>query len=90
MAYPISAVQPFCNDHPNTDPSDNDCLVLTEGDTWFTLGGIPTLNLLFSIRFKKVAMIHGCGSPDDTIKYTSQIYNHLFLKMAALKAQVTG
>lgn len=35
-------------------------------------------------------MIHGCGSPDDTVKYTSQIDNHLFLKMAALKAQVTG
>lgn len=26
----------------NTDPSLNDYLVLAEGDSWFTLGGIPT------------------------------------------------
>ncbi|MCU7931230.1 MAG: SGNH/GDSL hydrolase family protein [Candidatus Thiodiazotropha sp. (ex Codakia rugifera)] len=65
----------------NTDPSLNDYLVLAEGDSWFTLGGIPTSNLLFSLRFKKMTMILNCGSPGDTIKHVSDIENnHLLLK----------
>ena len=42
---------------PNNDPSLNKRLILAEGDSWFTIAGIPTSNLLYSFRFKKMTMI---------------------------------
>lgn len=64
---------------PNTDPSLNDRLILAEGDSWFTVAGIPTSNLLFSFRFKKMTMIVNCAQPGDTIKHMSEIEgNHNF------------
>lgn len=64
---------------PNTDPSVNKRLILAEGDSWFTIAGIPTSNLLFSMRFKKMTMIVNCAMPGDTIKHISEIEgNHAF------------
>lgn len=64
---------------PNTDPSVNKRLILAEGDSWFTIAGIPTSNLLFSFRFKKLTMIVNCAMPGDTIKHISEIEgNHNF------------
>jgi hypothetical protein len=42
--------------------------LLAEGDSWFTLGGLPTSNLLFSMKFDASAIIVNCGSPSDTIR----------------------
>ena len=64
---------------PNTDPNLNDRLILAEGDSWFTIAGIPTSNLLFSFRFHKMTMIVNCAKPGDTIKHISEIEgNHTF------------
>jgi lysophospholipase L1-like esterase len=64
---------------PNTDPSLNKRLILAEGDSWFTIAGIPTSNLLYSFRFKKMTMIVNCAMPGDTIKHMSEIEgNHVF------------
>ena len=67
---------------PNYDPSLNDYLILAEGDSWFTLAGIPTSNLLFSMRFKKMTMILNCGTPGDTIKHMSEITKNQVYKAA--------
>jgi lysophospholipase L1-like esterase len=64
---------------PNTDPSVNDKLILAEGDSWFTIAGIPTSNMLFSFRFRQMTMIVNCAMPGDTIKHMSEIEgNHNF------------
>jgi lysophospholipase L1-like esterase len=41
--------------------------LLAEGDSWFTISGIPPYNLLFELRFRKHTRIVNCGSPGDTI-----------------------
>lgn len=42
--------------------------ILSEGDSWFTLGAIPTSNLLFSMRFPRDTVIANCAYPGDTIR----------------------
>ena len=37
--------------------------LLAEGDSWFTLGGLPTSNLLFSLRFPAPAIVVNCAVP---------------------------
>ena len=49
---------------------------LSEGDSWFTMAGIPTSNLLFQMRFPVSTMIVNCAMPGDTIKHMSQITNN--------------
>ncbi len=46
---------------------------LAEGDSWFTMGAIPTSNILFQMRFPKSAMIVNCAMPGDTIKHMATI-----------------
>jgi lysophospholipase L1-like esterase len=47
--------------------------LLSEGDSWFTMAGIPTSNLLFEMRFPVSTRIVNCAMPGDTIKHLSQI-----------------
>jgi hypothetical protein len=47
--------------------------LLAEGDSWFTLGGLPTSNLLFSLRFAGPAIIASCAMPGDTIRHMAEI-----------------
>lgn len=46
---------------------------LSEGDSWFTMAGLPTSNLLFEMRFPVATRIVNCAMPGDTIKRISQI-----------------
>ena len=50
------------------DPDVYDYRVIAEGDSWFTLGGMPQAgNLLFNLRFPRPAAIVNCARPGDTI-----------------------
>ena len=72
--------------HPGVDPAFYKQFILAEGDSWFTLGGIPTSNLLWSMRFHQRTMIVNCGRPGDTIKHMSDIEgNHNFRQALADK-----
>ena len=53
---PWSSVQSGDSD---TDPNDGlyDKRILAEGDSWFTLGGIPTSNLLFNLKFNGFVVV---------------------------------
>jgi len=44
-----------------------------EGDSWFTIGAIPSSNLLYEIRLKKRAVILNLGYPGDTISNIAQL-----------------
>jgi lysophospholipase L1-like esterase len=61
---------------PSEDPALHDQLILAEGDSWFTLGGIPTSNLLFSLRFVKSTLVVSCAMPGDTIRHMSEVANN--------------
>ena len=46
---------------------------LAEGDSWFTIGAIPSSNLLYEMRLKKRAVILNLGYPGDTISNIAQL-----------------
>ncbi len=57
------------------DPDDPfyDWRLLAEGDSWFTMGAIPSSNLLFELRMKKNTVVLNLGYPGDTISHVSQL-----------------
>lgn len=55
---------------------------LAEGDSWFTVSGVPAYNLLFELRFHKQTRIVNCGVPGDTIKRIAQINRNRCLREA--------
>jgi len=67
---------------PGRNPGFYDSKILAEGDSWFTLGGLPTSNLLFSMRFHNSMMIANCGTPGDTIRRMSEISRNRAYKEA--------
>ncbi len=56
----------------NVDDSAYDWRFLAEGDSWFSIGAIPSSNLLYQLRLKRRAVILNLGYPGDTIGNVSQ------------------
>lgn len=54
---------------PERDPDSRmyQCRVLAEGDSWFTLGAVPSGNLLFHIQVTKPTALVSIAEPGDTI-----------------------
>lgn len=69
-------------DFDDAIPSFPDQKFLAEGDSWFTISGIPAFNLLFELRFQKHTLIVNCGFPGDTIKKMSTISRNRNLREA--------
>jgi lysophospholipase L1-like esterase len=57
----------------NPDDPDYAWRILAEGDSWFTIGAIPSSNLLYELRLKKRTVILNLGYPGDTIANVSQL-----------------
>ena len=57
------------------DPDDPDYAwrILAEGDSLFTIGAIPSSNLLYQLRLKKRTIVLNLGYPGDTIANVSQL-----------------
>ncbi|MEZ5541485.1 MAG: hypothetical protein R3F42_05515 [Pseudomonadota bacterium] len=69
----------FDLDGTATDPFFYENLILAEGDSWFTIGGLFAPNLLMSLRFHKDTLILNCASPGDTIVHMSALaHNHVY------------
>jgi len=64
------------------DPAFYDTLILAEGDSWFTIGGLFAPNLLMSLRFHKETLILNCASPGDTIVHMSALAHNYVYKEA--------
>lgn len=47
--------------------------VLCEGDSWFSIGAVPSSNLLFPLRFAQSTLLVNLAQPGDTIKNMSSI-----------------
>ena len=54
---------------PERDPDSTryKCRVLAEGDSWFTLGAVPSGNLLFHVEVSKPTALVSIAKPGDTI-----------------------
>lgn len=69
----------FDLDGTATDPFFYDSLILAEGDSWFTIGGLFAPNLLMSLRFHKDTLVLNCASPGDTIVHmTALAHNYVY------------
>ncbi|WP_321529026.1 hypothetical protein [Sedimenticola selenatireducens] len=47
--------------------------ILCEGDSWFSIGAVPSSNLLFPLRFAQSTLLVNLAQPSDTIKKMSSI-----------------
>lgn len=56
--------------------------VLAEGDSWFTIGGVPMWNLLYSMEFPGTNVIVTLAKPGDTLKSMADICNNSDLRFA--------
>lgn len=54
--------------------------ILCEGDSWFSLGAIPSSNLLEPLRFQQATLLVNLAKPGDTLKNISQISRNPRLK----------
>jgi lysophospholipase L1-like esterase len=57
----------------NPDDPDFDWRILAEGDSWFTIGAIPSSNLLYELRLKKRTVVLNLGYPGDTIANVARL-----------------
>lgn len=66
----------------NPDHSFHRHKVLAEGDSWFTIGGVPPWNLLFSLEFPTTNIVVTLAKPGDTLKSMADIANNSDLRFA--------
>lgn len=70
----IQAMSLGTGDHPlQPDDPFYDWRLLAEGDSWFTVGAIPSSNLLYELRLKQRTVILNLGYPGDTIANVAQL-----------------
>lgn len=58
------------------DSEEYDWHLLAEGDSWFSIGALPSSNLIFEMRFRKWTQILNLAYPGDTIKHYSDWSNN--------------
>lgn len=77
VRFPMDVIQAMTlgmGDSPlNPDDPGYDWRILAEGDSWFTIGAIPSSNLLYELRLKKRTIALNLGYPGDTIANLSQL-----------------
>ncbi len=85
LAHVISWMN-VCYDEedPQCNPDDEfyDYRILAEGDSWFSIAGIPTSNILFTMRFDSPTVIVNCARPGDTIRNMAKIARNNSLRDA--------
>lgn len=54
--------------------------ILCEGDSWFSIGAIPSGNLLFPLQFEHSTLLINLAQPGDTIRNMSSISGNPVLK----------
>lgn len=47
--------------------------ILCEGDSWFSIGAIPSSNLLFGLKFAQSTLVYNLAVPGDTIRNMGSI-----------------
>lgn len=50
--------------------------ILCEGDSWFSIGAIPSSNLLVPLKFAETTLLYNLAKPGDTVRNMSDIANN--------------
>ena len=66
----------------NPDNPEYTRKILAEGDSWFSIGAIPTSNFLFPMKFNHRTITVNCATPGDTIRNMTDITENQNLKDA--------
>jgi lysophospholipase L1-like esterase len=63
---------------PRVNPHDPlyDWRILAEGDSWFSIGTIPSSNLIFELRFPKWTLILNLAYPGETLIRIAELANN--------------
>lgn len=71
LLYPVQ----IGHGNPPADPSSADYAwhLIAEGDSWFTLGAVPSSNLLNDLRMPRWTQVFSVAEPGDTLKNMSDI-----------------
>jgi len=75
----VLSVEDTQTGNPGTSPGEYDARILAEGDSWFTIGAIPSSNLLFELRFPRRTAVVNIAYPGDTIKRISDLASNVDL-----------
>jgi len=61
--------------------------ILCEGDSWFSLGAIPSSNLLFGLMFAQETLVYNLATPGDTIRNMADISSNPELEKLIVNPQ---
>ena len=59
--------------------------ILAEGDSWFSIGALPSSNLLYELRFSKWTIILSLADPGDTVVHMSELASNRNLESVLAK-----
>lgn len=68
------------------DPNFGKC-ILCEGDSWFSLGAIPSSNMLFPLRFRQRTLLMNLATPGDTLLNMTNPMSNPQLELALTETQ---
>lgn len=76
---PVDVIYPANLREGDSPPSPTDpnyaWHILAEGDSWFTIGAVPSSNLLFELRMAKWTRVLNLAYPGDTIEHAGSQAN---------------
>jgi lysophospholipase L1-like esterase len=77
--YPVDVIQAMSLSESPLGPDDPEYAwrFLAEGDSWFTVGAIPSSNLLYELRLRKRAVVLNLGYPGDTIANVARLSSNI-------------
>ena len=61
--------------------------LLAEGDSWFTISGLPSSNLLLELRLRRSAQVFNLAYPGDTLRHMAALASNHDLVRYLAKAQ---
>jgi hypothetical protein len=69
MSMFVSVVRPgdLTDRFPERNPRNFEQMVLAEGDSWFSLGGVPAGNILYQLKSNKSTLVVTIADPGDTM-----------------------
>lgn len=69
----------------NPDHADWNYRIMAEGDSWFTIGGVPVCNVLFRLSLPDWSLVVSLAKPGDTVRSMADLCNNQELVEATSK-----
>jgi len=85
----VSVIRPgdITDRFPERNPRNFEQMLLAEGDSWFSLGGVPAGNILYQLKSSKSTLVVTIADPGDTMVHIGDPDNMRELKRLVAKRQ---